>query len=75
MAQVALAWMFSKPVIACPVVGCTKISQLEDVCSAIKVKLTEEDIKYLEELYVPHETVGALKKGEAIPLNQFKGKK
>ena len=64
MAQVALAWIFSKPVIAAPVVGCTKISQLEDVCLAVKVKLSEEDIKYLEELYLPHETRGALKKGE-----------
>ena len=64
MAQVALAWMFSKPVIASPVIGCTKISQLEDVCLSLKVKLSEEDIKYIEELYVPHAIKGALKKGE-----------
>jgi aryl-alcohol dehydrogenase-like predicted oxidoreductase len=64
MAQISLAWMFSKPVIASPVVGCTKISQLEDVCASIKIKLSEEDIKYLEELYQPHATKGALKKGE-----------
>ena len=64
MAQVALAWMLSKPVIAAPVVGCTKISQLEDACLSVKVKLSEEDIKYLEELYMPHPIRGALKKGE-----------
>ena len=66
MAQVSLAWMFSKPLVASPVFGCTKISQLEDACKAVKVKLSEEDIKYLEELYVPHNTVGALKKGQVI---------
>ena len=66
MAQVSLAWMFSKPLVASPVIGCTKISQLEDACKAVKVKLSEEDIKYLEELYVPHNTVGALKKGQVI---------
>jgi aryl-alcohol dehydrogenase-like predicted oxidoreductase len=64
MAQVALAWIFSKPVVAAPVVGCTKISQLEDVCNSLKVKLSEEDIKYLEELYQPHTVKGALRKGE-----------
>ena len=72
MAQVSLVWMFSKPLVASPVIGCTKISQLEDVCKAVKVKLSEEDIKYLEELYVPHKTVGALKKGQEIPITQFK---
>ena len=62
MAQVALAWILSKPLVASPVVGCTKIKQLEEVCEAIKIKLSPEDIKYLEELYAPHITVGALKK-------------
>ena len=62
MAQVALAWILSKPLVASPVVGCTKIKQLEEVCEAIKIKLSPEDIKYLEELYIPHITVGALKK-------------
>ena len=64
MAQVALAWMFTKPIVAAPVIGCTKISQLEDICQSLKVKLSEEDIKYLEELYQPHEVKGALKKGQ-----------
>ena len=64
MAQVSLAWLFSKPLVASPVIGCTKISQLEDLCKAVKIKLSEEDIKYLEELYQPHKTVGALRKGD-----------
>ena len=68
MAQVSLAWMFSKPLVVSPVVGCTKISQLEDICKSVKIKLSDEDIKYLEELYVPHDTVGALKKGQVINI-------
>jgi len=62
MAQVSLAWILSKPLVASPVIGCTKISQLEELCQVFKVKLSEEDIKYLEELYVPHKTVGAISK-------------
>ena len=65
MAQVSLAWVLSKPLVASPVIGCTKVSQLEDLCKAVKIKLSEEDIKYLEELYKPHELVGALKKSKA----------
>ena len=62
MAQLSLAWILSKPLVASPVIGCTKISQLEELCDAFKIKLSEADIKYLEELYVPHKTVGALSK-------------
>ena len=64
MAQVSLAWILSKPLVASPVVGCTKISQLEELCKVFEVKLSPEDIKYLEELYVPHKTVGALQKNK-----------
>ena len=62
MAQVSLAWILSKPLVASPVIGCTKNSQLEELCQALKIKLSPEDIKYLEELYVPHKTVGAISK-------------
>ena len=62
MAQVALAWVLSKPLVASPVIGCTKISQLEELCQVFKVKLSPEDIKFLEELYVPHKIVGAITK-------------
>ena len=63
MAQVSLAWLLSKKLVASPIIGCTKISQLEDLVKAVKVKLSEEEVKYLEELYKPHNVVGALKKG------------
>ena len=62
MAQVSLAWVLSKPLVASPVIGCTKISQLEELCQVFKVKLSPEDIKFLEELYVPHKIVGAITK-------------
>ena len=62
MAQVSLAWILSKPLVASPVIGCTKNSQLEELCQALKIKLSPEDIKYLEELYVPHKTIGAISK-------------
>ena len=64
MAQVSLAWILSKPLVASPVIGCTKISQLEELCQVFKIQLSEDEIKYLEELYVPHKTVGALSKSK-----------
>ncbi len=64
MAQVSLAWILSKPLVVSPVIGCTKISQLEELCQVFKIKLSEDEIKYLEELYVPHKTVGALSKNK-----------
>ena len=60
MAQVSIAWLLSKPNLASPVCGCTKISQLEDLCKAVTIKLSPEDIKYLDELYQPHALMGAM---------------
>ena len=65
MAQVSLAWLLSKKLVASPVVGCTKISQLEDICKSVSLKLSEDDIKYLEELYKPHFLMGAMLKGQS----------
>ena len=65
MAQVALAWVLSKPLVASPVIGCTKISQLEELCQVFKIKLSPEEIKFLEELYVPHKIVGAIIKNNS----------
>src|SRR5271154_768903 len=58
MAQVALAWMLSKPFITSPIVGATKPHHLEDAVAALKVKLTAEEIAKLEEPYIPHPTLG-----------------
>lgn len=52
-AQIALAWLLQKPEICAPVVGVSKISQLDDLVGATKIEISEEDITYLEELYEP----------------------
>ena len=44
MAQIALAWVLSKPVVSCPIVGATKPKHLEDAVAALDVKLTEDEI-------------------------------
>ncbi len=58
MAQVALAWMLSKPVITAPIVGATKLHHLDDAVAALAVQLTVDEIKHLEEAYVPHAVLG-----------------
>lgn len=45
MAELALAWVLSKPVVTAPIIGVTKITQLEQAVSSLKVKLTDEDRK------------------------------
>lgn len=59
MSQIALAWQWAKGVMA-PIVGSTKASHLDAAVEALAIKLTDEDVHYLEELYVPHEIVGAI---------------
>jgi len=59
-AQIALAWLLQKEPVAAPIIGATKISHLEDSVGALAVKLTTEEVAYLEEPYVPHPVVGAL---------------
>ncbi len=59
MTQISLAWHFAKGVTA-PIIGATKAKYFDDAVGAFNIKLTDEDIAYLEELYVPHKIVGAL---------------
>lgn len=59
MTQIALAWQFTKGVSA-PIIGATKAKYFDDAVGAFEVKLTAEDIAYLEDAYVPHKVVGAL---------------
>lgn len=56
--HIALAWLLQKEQVAAPIVGATKVSHLEDAVGALSVKLSEEEMAYLEEPYVPH-PVGA----------------
>ena len=57
-AQIALAWLLSKPVVTAPIIGATKPNHLEDAMGALAVKLTAEEIAALEEPYVPHPVAG-----------------
>jgi aryl-alcohol dehydrogenase-like predicted oxidoreductase len=57
-AQVALAWVLAKPEVTAPIIGATKPHHLEDAVAALSLKLTDEETKGLEALYVPHETTG-----------------
>jgi len=57
-AQIALAWVLAKPVVTAPIVGATKLSHLEDALATIDLELSTDEIKRLEEPYVPHAVAG-----------------
>ncbi|PNR93701.1 aldo/keto reductase [Petrotoga sp. 9PWA.NaAc.5.4] len=59
-AQISLAWLLHKEPVNAPIVGATKITHVEDAVGAISVKLSSEEIAYLEEPYVPHAIVGPI---------------
>lgn len=58
MAQIAVAWILSKDPVAAPVVGPTSIKSLLDLVEGVHVKLTDEEIKYLEEAYKSQSIIG-----------------
>ncbi len=57
-AQVALAWLLSKPGITAPIIGATKTHHLEDAIAALDVALTADEITALEKPYTPRPVVG-----------------
>ena len=57
MAQIAIAWCLSKKDV-CPIVGLNKKERMDEAVEACKIKLSEEDIKYLEEPYMPKKRQG-----------------
>ena len=59
-AQVALAWVLSKPFVTSPIVGATKDAHIDDAIAACELQLSAEHIARLEEPYTPHESVGFL---------------
>ncbi|MEH7096940.1 aldo/keto reductase [Neobacillus vireti] len=56
--HIALAWLLQKEPVTSPIIGATKISHLEGAVGSLSVKLTPEEITFLEEPYVPHPIVG-----------------
>ena len=61
MSQIAIAWQWGKGILS-PIIGATKTQYLDDAAHAFEVKLTAEDLAYLEDPYVPHRIVGAIGK-------------
>lgn len=57
-AQVALAWLLQKPGVTAPIIGASKPRHLDDGIAALDLALSSEDIKGLEEPYVPHSVRG-----------------
>jgi aryl-alcohol dehydrogenase (NADP+) len=57
-AQVALAWLLRQPGVTAPIVGATKMDQLEQAVGALEVRLTDGEARRLEEPYVPHAVLG-----------------
>ncbi len=57
-AQVALAWMLGRPGVSAPIIGASKMYQLEDAIAAMDIKLTEDEVKKLEAGYEPHPILG-----------------
>ena len=58
MAQIALAWMLSKPFVASPIIGATKPHHLEDAVAALDVKLSSDELSALETHYTPRAVAG-----------------
>lgn len=51
--QVALAWVLSKSFVTAPILGFSNEEQLEDALASLDIELSEEEISYLEEAYIP----------------------
>ncbi len=59
MTRITFAWHFAKGV-ASPIIGATKEKYLDDAVGALDIKLSDEDVSYIDECYIPHKIVGAL---------------
>lgn len=64
MTQIALSWLLRN--VTSPVVGATRLEQVEDMVKAVDLSLNEEDVKYLEELYRPHNLVGVMAQNTGV---------
>jgi aryl-alcohol dehydrogenase-like predicted oxidoreductase len=57
-AQVALAWLLSRPGVTAPIIGATRFGHITDALAASRLALTEEEVRRLEEPYLPHPVLG-----------------
>ena len=58
MTEVSLAWLLTR--VTSPVVGATKLHHIEGAAKAVDIELTDDELKYLEEPYVPHKLAGVM---------------
>ena len=58
MTEISLAWLLTK--VTAPVVGATKMRHIEGAVKAVELTMTQEEIAYLEEPYIPHRLVGVM---------------
>jgi aryl-alcohol dehydrogenase (NADP+) len=56
--QIALAWVLNKPYVHSPIIGATKMDHLDQAIAAIDIKLSDDELKRLEEPYKPHPVLG-----------------
>ena len=64
MTEISLAWLLTK--VTSPVVGATKFHHIEGAAKAVELKLTEDEIHYLEEPYVPHALAGVMAQNKPV---------
>jgi 1-deoxyxylulose-5-phosphate synthase len=57
-AELALAWMLHKPAVTAPIIGATKLSHIDDAVKAVALKLSAEEVAFVEEPYKPHAVLG-----------------
>jgi 1-deoxyxylulose-5-phosphate synthase len=57
-AQIALAWLLSRPAVTAPIVGATRLGHMSDALAAVQLTLTDDEVRRLEEPYLPHRVLG-----------------
>ncbi len=67
MSQISLAWLLAKGA-GSPIIGATKVKYIDEAVGAMSVNLSDEEMAYLEEAYIPHEIKGALTEQQAQAL-------
>ena len=68
MTEISLAWLLTK--VTSPVVGATKMHHIEGAVKAVDLKLSVEEISYLEELYIPHSLTGVMAQNKPANANE-----
>ncbi len=68
MTEISLAWLLTK--VTSPVVGATKMYHIEGAVKAVDLKLSSEEISYLEELYIPHSLTGVMAQNKPANANE-----